>query len=106
MEMTLLPTRPREDLRGGVRRGTPFRGPRQIEGRQRGIEMKSEGRRGACLTVRESSELFAVPKETLALEPRHVPLDQPTTVQLQIGRGQDNITRLVWLFPLDEDPYR
>src|SRR5262245_11183077 len=65
--------------------------------------MKIEGRLGSGLTVREASELFAVPKEKLDLEARHVTLHQLVTVQLQIGRGQDNITGLVGIFAIDED---
>jgi hypothetical protein len=49
-----------------VRLCPQFLGPRQIERRQRGIELKIEGRRGAGLTVREASELFAVPEEKLS----------------------------------------
>src|SRR5262245_3893480 len=65
--------------------------------------MEIECRLGSCLTIREAGELFAVPKEKLNLEPRHVELHQLVAVQLQIGRGQDNITRLVGIFAIDED---
>ena len=63
--MTLFPTRHREDLGRLVGRGKHFLGPRQIERRQRGIEMKIERGLGAGLTVREAGKLFAVPKEKL-----------------------------------------
>src|SRR5215831_19661227 len=65
--------------------------------------MKSECRLGSRLTVREAGELFAVPKETLDLEPRHGELHPRVAGQLQIGRGQNNIPRLVGSFAIDED---
>jgi len=42
-----------------------FFGPRQIERRQRRIEMKIEDRLRPGLTIGEARELFAVPKEKL-----------------------------------------
>ena len=44
----------------------------QIERRQRGIEVKISGCGGACLTVQQSGELFAVAEEKLDLETRNI----------------------------------
>ncbi len=57
-----------------VWRAPQFFGPRQIERRERGIEMKIKRGFGAGLTVSESGELFAVAKEKLDLEARPVEL--------------------------------
>src|SRR5882672_9255307 len=65
--------------------------------------MKIEGRLGSGLTVREAGELFAVPKEKLDLEPGHVERHQLVAVEFQIGRGQDNRSRLGGIFAIDED---
>lgn len=65
--------------------------------------MTSERPLGSCLTVTQAGELLTVAEEKLNLEPRDVVLDQFATIQLQIGRGQGNVTRLVRLFPIDEN---
>src|SRR6267378_6040112 len=61
--------------------------------------MKIKRRFGSGLTVREAGELFAIPKEKLDLEARHVVRHQLAPVQFHIGRGQDNGARLVGSFP-------
>ena len=101
--MPLFPACHRENLgrRGGSSKH--FLGPRQIERRQRSIKMKIERRLGSCLTVTQPGELFAISEEKLNLEARGLQLDQLATIQFQLGRGQDDVTRLVGLFPIDED---
>src|SRR4051794_38159910 len=103
--MPLFPACHREDLRRMVRRDKQFFGPREIERRERGIEMKSKRGFGSYLTVTQPSELSAVAEEKLNLEPRPVELHQLATVQVQSGRGQDNEARLVGIFPIDKDHY-
>ena len=65
IELALFPTGHREDVGALVGLGPQFLGASQIERRQRGIEMKIEGRLGSRLTVREAGELFAVAEEKL-----------------------------------------
>ena len=62
-----------------------FFGPRQIERRERGIEMTIKRRFGAGLTVSESGELLAGAKEKLALEAGPLELHSLAPVQVQIG---------------------
>src|SRR5262249_43859733 len=81
-------------------------GTRQVERRQRGVEMNIESRLGSCLTVTQAGELFAIAEEKLKLESRGIELDQLAAVQFQISRGQDHVARLGGIFPIEEDDHR
>src|SRR5262249_24842544 len=105
IELTLFPAGHREDLWRLVLRGKPFLGTRQIERRQRGVEMNIERLLGSGLTVRESGERVAVANEELDLETRHGSLDPLAAVQFQLRRSQDHVRRLGWIFPSDEDDH-
>ena len=105
IEMPLFPACHREDLQRRIGRDPQVFSPCQIERGERGIAMKIQHGFGAGLTVTEPGELFAVAEEKLDLEPRPVELHQLATVQVQIGRGQDNEARLVRIFPFDKDHY-
>src|SRR5215813_5206946 len=105
IELTLFPAGHREDLWRLVLRGKPFLGTRQIERRQRGVEMNIERLLGSSLTVRESGERVAVANEELDLETRHGSLDPLAAVQFQLRRSQDHVRRLGWIFPSDEDDH-
>src|SRR5262249_16762800 len=100
--MTLFPAGHREDLWREAPTGKPFFGTRQVERRQRGVEMNIESRLGSCLTVTQAGELFAIAEEKLKLESRGIELDQLAAVQFQISRGQDHVARLVGIFPIEE----
>ena len=101
--MPLFPAGHREDLRRMVWRDKQFFGPRQIECRERRIEMKIQRGFGSCLTVIQPGELFAVAEEKLDLEAGPVELHQLAPVQVQIGRGQDHEARRGRIFSINQD---
>src|SRR5215831_4177357 len=67
--------------------------------------MEIQHRFGSGLTVGQARELYAVAEEKLDLEPRPVEFDQRVAGQVQSGRGQDDVTRLGGIFPIDEDDH-
>src|SRR5215472_8422418 len=83
VEVTLLPACHREDVWLRALLHTPILSAYQIERRQRGVEMKIEGGGGACLTVEEPGELFAVTEEKLDLKTCGVEFYQHTQATLQ-----------------------
>lgn len=101
--MTLFPTRHREDHGRRLRTSQHLGGPRHIERRQTGIEMKRERRLIPRLTVTQPGELFAVAEQKLDLETRCVQLDQLVAVQFHLGRSQHDVARLVRLLAINED---
>ena len=72
VELTLLPACHREDVWLLALLHTQVLSAHQIERCQRGVDMEISGCGGACLTVQQPGELFAVAEEKLDLETRGV----------------------------------
>ncbi len=65
--------------------------------------MKISGGGGACLTVQQAGELFAVAEEKLDLETRGVEVEKFMSIQLRIRRAQNDETWLGRVFAVQEN---
>ena len=66
-----------------------------IEGRQRGIEVKMEALRIAGLALRQAGKLLGISKNGLDLKTRFIVMIEHHRIQFHIGRKQQRIARLV-----------
>src|SRR5436190_4227493 len=105
IELALFPTGHREDVRELTGLSRQFLGPRQIQCRQRRIEMNIEDRLSAGLTIGQAGELLAVTKEELNLEAGDVVVHQLAAIQGHVRRSQDNQARFGRLLAIDEDDH-